>query len=605
MQYKSCPRASGLVIAPTLCPLEPLHVLSSPRLSTPVTTPDAIASYLQPPYAFFFQQLCTFAVCTFTSLFAPVILTPCARADIAERLPWEILESICGHCGEAVVGEDIIKEASDRHFASNPVPRPEYEAALASLNMVPDTHFLPKLPLAIHEENKRVLLMTHVCRNWRRGLTGSKRLWRNIAFSANKEPIGIGLATFFLSRISDDDIPLHIYAGLPFVDVPNPTIGALLSRLREKTHRWERFLYWGRLGPYRSYLDLPAPSLRYFSDHMDLCHIYFGLPTQLFAGNAPILQSLVTSTLGSWNPASLTNLRSLDLWDCALRLSVESLLTLLRHASRLEEFSIASPNPPLINSPSDEVVDLPHLKNLKVHNPDFYAIIGHLTIPKADAIHLYSSACNQRVGRPFQTAHPFVGLASMANPLPMLWQPILLCTLTIEPILLGLMFSINITTNEGADLRIDVEWTDDVGADAWPNYIQNSMSALAEMPFFSPSILSITAPLRFINYDNPLFRLDAIGCLVVDGESFMAVVKFLSSSWGPLPLLPKLLFLIFPVAELYAREVRAIPRFLRFRGDLAMVLNTKNGTLVRRMLTRACFIKGGSISLETTSSVAD
>lgn len=323
-----------------------------------------------------------------------------ARGHIADHLPLEILESICDLSEEPPEDEnEESAEESDRRFASEPVPRPEHEAYLASIDVPSDCHHVwPEVPRKKHQKNLFVLLMTHICRSWRLLLVGSKRPWREIAFSAEITPAGVRLATHFLARLKDNDTNLHIYAGLPFCDIVVPSVANLLSELRDQTHRWEKFHYWGRLGPYCSYLDLPAPRLRYFSDHHDLCHLYFGQNHRFFAGHTPLLQSLVTSALGNWEPVSLTELRELNLWDCAPGLSIQSLLNVLRCTRRLVGINIVSPNPPLCDCSPHEVVDLPYLKTLKVWNPDFYTILGHLVVPSVQVVHLYCASVRGAAG---------------------------------------------------------------------------------------------------------------------------------------------------------------------------------------------------------------
>ena len=533
--------------------------------------------------------------------FFPAILTLLARGHVTQRLPWEILELICDH-SEPMPDEEIVKEAQDRHFACNPVPRPEYEADLATIDMPSDCHHWPEVPLKKHHRNRFILSMTHICRHWRIQLIGLRRLWREIAFSADTTQIGIRLATLFLAKVADDDIPLHIYAGLPFGDLLDPTIGVLLSKLRDQTHRWEIFLYWGRLGPYRSYLDHPAPRLRHFSNHHDLCHLYFSQTTQLFAGYTPILQSLTTSALRDWKPGNLANLRVLDLWDCTPRLSIRSLLDVLCYTAQLEEINIISPNSPLLDCPLEEVVNLPHLKSLKVQNPDFYAIIEHFTVPNVRTVHLCSAsnggADALQVGPAFRAAHLFVGLTSMVNQLPMFDKPILFSSLDVEPTSSGLRFVIAVITENGAILRAGLEWIGGFGVRARSDYIRSSMSALGAMPFLSPSILYITVHPGRIDYNNPLFHLDAIECLVVEGETFKSITNALSGGLGRPSLLPKLRYFFFLEDELDLEMVDAIPEFLRFRKNLVMVLGTENRNLAQ-LLCRVCVIEGVSISLET------
>lgn len=526
---------------------------------------------------------------------------------ITERLPWEVLESICNQYEESDLEDDArVNEASDKHFVSHPVPESLREAALAAADLPSECIPWPGIPLAQHKKNRFVLSMTHVCKSWRFPLIGVKRLWRNIAFSTDTVPTGLRLATFFLNRVADDTISLHIYAGLPFGDVLEPAIGVLLESLRQKIDRWEIFFYSGRLGPYRPYLDRAAPSLLHFSDSHDLCHIYFRPITQLFAGETGKLQSLTTSRLGDWPSTNLTGLRTLDLWDCAPEFSIELLLNALRGAQQIEEINIVSPNPPLLDCPPDEVVVLPCLKTLKIRNPDFYTIIEHFVIPNVETVYLYSSSNRGTdglvVGRAFQISHPFVGLASMTGALPMFGRPILLCSLNVDPTSSGLRFAITITTEDGVVLCLDVEWTGGFGVHAQLGYIRNSMSALASMPFRQPSILRLTVRPNLINYRNPLFRLDSISWLVVEGERFMTVMNILGTRPGQ-SLFPNLRYLIFVDERLDANEIKMIPKLLRLRKNLFVVMELNNQDLIQKLqLSRACIIEGEFISMDIALS---
>ena len=242
-----------------------------------------------------------------------LILTSWARECVATNLPWEILESVCNSSDDLDPEyEEVSRQVADRYFGSHPVPQPEYEADLATVGIPSDSNVWTDVPLKKLERNKFIFSMSHVCQSWRANLIGSKRLWRDIAFTADASSTGVQLATLFLARVENDDIPLHIYAGLPFEDHPDPTVVALLSKLRQQTHRWEIFVHSGRLNPYRHYLDLPAPRLQYFLDNHDLSHLYLAQTSQLFAGHAPVLRSLVTSSLRSWHPATFLNLRVFD-----------------------------------------------------------------------------------------------------------------------------------------------------------------------------------------------------------------------------------------------------------------------------------------------------
>ena len=541
-------------------------------------------------------------------LLFPVFLTLWASGLITERLPWEVLEAICDQHEEEILERDEnIKLASDRHFASNPTPEPQYEEGLASIDMPSDCHPWPGIPLAVRQRNLFILHMTHICRSWRFRLVGVKRLWRNIAFHADVKPVGLRLARFFFDRVAGDVIGLHIYAGLPFGDVLDPAIGAFLGRLVQKINRWEKFFYSGRLGPYRFILDRAAPRLLDFSDSHDLCHIYLPPITQLFAGSTGKLQSLTTSRFGDWLSMDLTGLRTLDLWDCAPGFSIRLLLDALRGAQQIEEISVVSPNPPLLDCPPDETIDLPCLKSLKIRNPDFYAIIKHFVIPNVETVYLYSSSIRGAnglvVGRAFQVPHPFVGLSSMARALPMFGRPILLCSLDLDTTQSGLRFAITVTTEDSVALCLEVEWTGGFGVHARSGYIQNSMSALAEMAFHQSSVLRITLCHRFVNYNSPLFRLANIGWLVIEGERFKTILDVLGERSGQ-SLLPKLRYLIFVEKELEANEIKEIPTLLGFRKNLVVVVEPQNRNLIRRLrLNRVCTIEGAFVSLDMLPSV--
>lgn len=58
-------------------------------------------------------------------------------------------------------------------------------------------------------------------------------------------------------------------------------------------------------------------------------------------------------------------------------------------------------------------------------------------------------------------------------------------------------------------------------------YIRDPVSALASIPFCQPSIFRLTVDPHFINYRNPLFCLDSIARLVVEGERFTTFLNTL------------------------------------------------------------------------------
>lgn len=531
------------------------------------------------------------------------------RGCIAEHLPWEILESICNSSDDINPEyEEVTREVANRHFGSHPTPQAQDEADLASVDMPSECNIWTIVPLKKLQKNKLILSMTHVCQSWRVNLIGSKRLWRDIAFTADTRPTGVRLAMLFLTKVEDDDIPLHIYAGLPFGDLPDPTISTLLSKLRQHTHRWERFVYCGRLNPYRSFLNLPAPKLQYFSDNHDLSYLYLGQTTQLFASHTPTLQSLITSSLQSWQPAALTNLRVLDLWDCDVGLSIKSLFDVLHYTSRLEEISIVSPNPPLRNCLPGEVVDLSNLKDLKVKNPDFYTIIGHLSVPNVRTTtvsSVYDRGASGAQARPaFEAPHPFVGLASITPRLPIFVQSIVLASIAIDNTPSGFMFSISVATEKDIILHVELEWTGGVSIHGQMDYIQRSVSALAEMRFLSGALLQITVPPSgfSIDYNTPLFRLQTIEHLTIEGEKFSTLLRVLAGGQGQ--RLPNLKFLVIPEDDLSEKMIKSIPKFLQLRRNLVMAFSTDNHRNLVRLLSRVCVIEGESTFTDMTSFFA-
>ena len=536
---------------------------------------------------------------SFLLLVPAIILTLWARGWITENLPWEILELICDESDD-ITQEDFSRETADRYFASHPVPRPEEEAELASIDVPPDCHVMTwsDIPLKKHRRNKLILSMSQVCRSWRVRMIGLKRVWREIAFDIEMEPASIHLAALFLNMVEGDDVPIQIYARFTFGDLPDPTVGSLLSKLREQTHRWETFSYWGRLGPYRSYLDLPAPALRNFSDNHDLSCLSSGQTTLLFAGHVPILQSLVTSALGSWQPTKLIHLKTLDLWDCNARLSIGSLLNSLRCTPQLEEINIISPNLPIHDCPHNEVVSLPRLKDIKVQNPDFYSIVGHLAIPNVQAMAVYSiytrGDSNLQIGPAFRTAHTFVGFTSME--IPLLTQAVLVASFDVQHTLSGFTFTISFITEKKASFCVLLEWAGGVGISGWVEYIERSIAVLARMDFRPGATLQVRMDHCTINH-SPLLRLGAIEYYSVECRDLSKTLEILSCCQAP--LLPNLKSLFAQEVELDEEAIKPLLNFLQSRRHLiASFYDDSFGDNkdVARMFSDYCVVEGELVS---------
>ena len=271
---------------------------------------------------------------------------------------------------------------------------------------------------------------------------------------------------------------------------------------------------------------------------------------------------------------------------------------------RLEEMIIVSPNPPLHDCPSGEVVSLPDLKVLKVKNPDFYTIIGLLSVPNVQIVTVSSAYDRHAPGLPvrptFEASHPFVGLVSITPQLPMFGQPIALASLVVEHTSSGFMFTVSIVTEGNTALYVDLEWLGGVRIDSQTGYIQRSISALSEMRFLSGAFLQITVPTYgfLIDYTNPLFYLEAIEHLTVEGERLRTLLEVLGS--GRMQRFPNLKLLSVPEEDdLADKDVQLIPRFLRLRRNLVMAFSTDNRRNLARLAGHVCVIEGESLESNT------
>ena len=357
-------------------------------------------------------------------------------------------------------------------------------------------------------------------------------------------------------------------------------------------------VYWGRLGPYRSYLDHPARGLQYFSDDHDLSHLFSG-QTQLFAGQVPNLQSLVTSALKSWPPGMLVHLRVLNLWDCDNRLSLGSLLDSLRCTPKLEEISIVSPNPPMYDCPPGEVVDLSHLKDITVRNPDFYSIVGHFAVPNARTVAVYSvytrGASGTQVGPAFRSPNPFVGFSSM--PTPLLSRAIVMASFEVQVFLSDCTFTISIVTEKKTSLYISLEWTGSADIGERMEYIRSSITALARMDFRPGATLQVRTNGCTIDH-SPLLRLNAIEYFSIECEDISKILEVLSCR--RVPLLPNLKSLFVPEVELDKKAIESLLDFLQSRRGLVVVFYIANREDLVRMLGDYCVVVGEPISSRTT-----
>ena len=306
----------------------------------------------------------------------------------------------------------------------------------------------------------------------------------------------------------------------------------------------------------------------------------------------------MTSTLESWQPATLTRLETLDLWDCNARLSIGSLLTFLRCTPRLEEINIVSPNPPVHDCQSGEIISLPHLKDIKVQNPDSYSIVGHLAIPNVRAVTVHSAytcgGSSLQLGPAFRAPDLFVGFTSMATPL--FSHAVVAASFDVQTVLSGFTFTISFVTEKKTSLSISLEWVGGVDINEWMAYIERSISALASMDFRPGATLQVRMDRCTINH-SPLLRLDAVEHFAVECRDLSKVLEDLGCC--QVPLLPNLKSLFAPEAELDEKVAESLLNLLQSRRNLVVVFYIDNCRDIIQILGDRCIVGGRSISLET------
>jgi len=500
----------------------------------------------------------------------------------------------------------MAQDVSDELFSSYPAPLPEQEASRATHGLPQECASTPtsfNLPLQKHRKNQTTLAMSQVCRSWRQRLICSKRLWRVIAFDVGSEPASVRLATLFLTSKCDNTL-IHVYAGFPLNNLVDPAVASLLSSLRDRTDRWERFIYWGRLGQYRRYLDLPAPRLRWFSDNRDLSHLYYGRESLFFSGHTPILRCLVASTLGEWSPETLVNLNVLHVRVCDARLSIGLLLGVLRCTSLLEEFKFASPATLLHDCPACTTVDLPCLRSIRLFNPRFRTILAHLGIPNVRSVEVSSVSSNEvtslEAGSVFQAPHPLTGFPSV----PMMNQPVNFVFFAVQRSATRFCMTIDLRTVDGASVIVNLSWIDGQQINQWKGYFERSISALAEAQIAHCSVLSVIAEFPF-DY-SPLLLLPAVRILAFAGD-FRTLLQTLTGHDGDnsTPLLPTLKCLFAFEEILTEATAQLIPTCLRVRTDLIIVLNAVNRACLVEMLGPDYVISGEYVFLATHTLCGD
>lgn len=366
-------------------------------------------------------------------------LISCIRGRTIGAIPAVIIQNIC---------EELEHASSDKTQQETSPP--------------------PNIALQKYLKNRDVRAVSHVCKSWRSYATAFMCLWRDIAFDV-AEPKSTRLAASFLSVVEDQDVLLRIYAGFGYSNHLDPDLTKLLGDLRRNTRRWMVFEYQGALGEYYSYLDLPAPNLRYFSDHGNSSRN----ERQLFSGCMPSLRHLLASSTRGWDSTTLSNLTEFHFGQpaCGPSPSLNSLLDLFRNTPGLETLRLEWLGSFVHDCAADTTVSLPRLRTLEAYNTDFDALAEHIFIPN---IHDTVLTVGTPTHPSFQAPHALTGLFSI----PIHDRPISEVLVVVAHTTDEGTFRIRLKIRGGGSFDVCLMWDTDI-LEHWKSYITETLSTLA------------------------------------------------------------------------------------------------------------------------------
>lgn len=413
----------------------------------------------------------------------------------------------------------------------------------------PGTSSTPTIALRKHLKNRDARALSHVCSSWRLHTIDSLCLWQDIAFDI-AEPKSIRLAASLLSLLSRsrsrterenvkrENVPLHIYAGFGDNDLPDPNLENFLRSLRRHTRRWVVFEYQGSLGDYQSYLDLPAPNLRYFSDHGGT----YQNTDQLFAGWAPSLRYLLTSSTGCWDSTPLSNLTEFyfDQSTCGPSPSLNSLLDFFRNAPGLETLRLEWLGCFIHDCAADTSVSLLYLHTLQVHNTDFDTLAEHMVIPN---VRRASFTVDSPTHPSLEAPHALTGLSSIS----ILSRPVSKVIIVVARTTDEGTFRIHLTAPAGTSLDMCLIWDTSVMQD-WKNYITETLSVLAGRIRLDPGAI-----LHLYLGIGPSRRQSSSGAYKIHGGFARRFFRTLANAETPAMLSPPLTYRL-----LIANDARAL-----------------------------------------------
>ena len=370
----------------------------------------------------------------------------------------------------------------------------------------PETPLLSSVALQKHLKNCDIRAVSHVCRSWRSHATAFVCLWRDIAFDVT-DPKSTRLAEDFLSLVESQGVLLHVYAGFGSESASqDSSIANLFNNLCRHIGRWEVFEYQGSLGDYRSYMNLPAPNLLYFSDHHDPSPTPSRDIGQLFAGHTPSLHYLLTSTTAGWDSTTLNKLTKLhfERLDLGPALSLDSLLNLLQGVPGLEILCLGWLGF-IHDCAADTIVSLPQLHTLQVHNADFYTLLEHIQIPNVREATLTADTSEHPS---FQAPHALAWLPSIS----ILNQHVSDLMVVVAGTTEEGDFRIRLSVSGGGYFDIRLVW--EAGhMQNWKTYVSETLSALAERIRLDPEAI-----LRLYLGVRPARRSSSEGALKIQGS---------------------------------------------------------------------------------------
>ena len=394
-----------------------------------------------------------------------------------------------------------------------------------------------------HKKNLDIIALSTVCKSWHQYITSSKILFRDIAFDISCEE-SIATAGVFLKALEGTQIPVNVYAHLG-ENTSDPMIMKLLTRLRPHIEHMVRFNYRGNMNAYRSYFDIPAPNLLYFSDCFDT---YPGRGPPLFCGQTPRLRALTTVSQNDkivWTASALSDLTVLDLAPSRLGLvlPLRSLLELLQGSPRLEILKFPCFGLSIGCDEHLQDVLLSHLHTLNLDHSEFHTIVKYLRMPSVRKIsflgYSYAPGDAGAISPTFEAPHLFAGLPLF----PVFGHPVK--GVYVETTLEGedKVFKLRLTADGGFVLDVQMGWILDTVI-LFDDYVTRSIVELMKIMTLGPRAHVELHHTHMVPSDTPIYQqflqVDNIDRLTIRGRIAMDVLSDLTVRPTSPRLLPRL-----------------------------------------------------------------